>query len=209
MTIRLLVADDHPLARAGIVTMLSGTEIEISCQARDCGETVLYALNCKPDVVLTDLQMPDGNGLDALKEIKQRRPETPVVVFSAHDGLHEMARARLLGADGYIPKGVDREVLLAAIRRVAAGKSAWTRAQLRRICHADGSMQWSAGDPPLTPRETDVLRKIGEGQVNEDIGEELGIQLETVKQHVKNILKKLGVKDRTEAALWAVRKGLL
>jgi DNA-binding NarL/FixJ family response regulator len=114
-----------------------------------------------------------------------------------------------LGADGYIPKRARREVLLAAIRRVAAGKSAWTRAQLRRICHADGNRQWSAGDPPLTPRETDVLRKVAEGHVNEEIGGELGIHLETVKQHVKSILRKLGVKDRTEAALWAVRKGIL
>lgn len=209
MGIRLLVADDQHIVRAAIATMLSGTEIEVACQATNCAEAVRYAVTVNPDVVLLDLEMPDGSGLEALKKIKGQKPDVPVVIFSVHDGLYEMAYARSLGANGFVQKGESRESLLNAIRRVAAGKEAWRRPQLRRICRVDTDKQWALDENPLTRREMDVLRKIAEGVVNEDIAKELNVHLETVKHHIKSILQKLGVRDRTAAALWALRKGLL
>jgi DNA-binding NarL/FixJ family response regulator len=207
MPIRILVADDDQVIRAGIVRMMSGTEIEVAGQASNCEQTLRYALTCEPDVVLLDLRMPDGDGFAVLGKIKQERPALPVLVFSVWDGLQEMFQARQLKANGYLSKSCGRDELLRAIRRAADGKDAWTRPQLRRTCRKSPCDYQTFGKDgvSLTLRERVVLGKLVEGLVNEEIAEELSIDLETVKQHVKNILKKIGVEDRTQAAIWAVR----
>jgi len=207
--IRILVADDHPVARAGVVGLIDGTDIVVACEAADCGEAVHQAIAHDLEVILLDVRMPGGDGFGTLQKIKQEKPNVSVLMFSVSDSLTEISRAHQLGAAGFIQKGLARDQFLAAIRKAAGGKPAWTRQQLRRVRTSSGN------DEPitdhtvsLTSRESEILAKLVQGLVNEDIADELGIDIETVKQHVKHILKKLGVEDRTQAAVWAVRNGL-
>jgi len=209
MSIRLLIADDEQLARAGVVSMLTGTEIEIVSQTTDCQQTINYALTNDPDVVLLDLRLGNENGFAALEHIKKERPEISVLVFSASDSLADIAQAHYLGADGYVCKTATREELLQAIRKAATGRDTWSRQQRRRVSSALLNRSGRGNGTPLTPREMQVLHKVAEGMANEEIAEELKVNIETVKHHVKRILAKLGVEHRTQAAIWAVRQGLV
>ncbi len=201
-----MIADDHVAIRAGVIGMIQGTEIEVVCQAETCEQTVKFALTCQPDVLLLDVRLSDRDGLSALEEIKRASPGISVLIFSACEEVKTMAHARSLGAQGYITKGVPREEFLKTIRRAALGKTTWTPHQLRQVV-SRAAMEAVAADDrnPLSPREIEVLTKIVAGLSNEAISEELAIGIETVKQHVKHILKKLHVEDRTQAALFALR----
>lgn len=210
MSIRLMIADDHELARAGLATMVAGTEVEIACQAVDSKQAADMARKCHPDVIILDVRMPEGDGFQALETIKAECPNTPVLMISASDSLAEIAQARTMGAKGYISKAASRDELLTAIRKAAQGRDAWTRQQIRRVsntaCEYNPVMTDTAA---LTPREQEVLKKLAEGHINEEIAQELKINVETVKHHVTHILSKLGVEHRTQAAVWAVRNGML
>jgi DNA-binding NarL/FixJ family response regulator len=207
--IRLFVADDHPITRAGVVGLIEGTEIQVSGDAATCNDAVRQTLRMDPDVVLLDVRMPESDGFQALQQIKEKKPNLPVLMFSVSDSLQEINRAHQRGAAGFVPKGASREAFLTAVRKAATGKSAWTRQQLRRLRHNEEPDELiNDNTVNLTPREREVLKQMVQGLVNEDIGTELGIDIETVKQHVKHILQKLGVVDRTQAALWAVRNKL-
>lgn len=204
-----MVADDHYVARAGVVAMVTGTEVEVACQAVNGDQTVRYAMTCDPDVILLDVRLPDGSGFDALRQIKSQKPGIAVLMFSASEELHDIAQARELGACGYITKNVKRDDLLQAIRRAADGKESWTRQQLRRVNSTPAGRAQSGGpDSVLTRREREVLQKLTEGLANDQIAEQLEVDVETIKHHVKHILAKLGLVDRTQAAIWAVRNGL-
>jgi DNA-binding NarL/FixJ family response regulator len=207
--LRLLIGDDHLAVRQGVMTMLLGTEIEVAAQAASCEQTVKYTLTCEPDVVLVDMRLPDEDGLQALRRIKNQRPETLVLMFSAFESMSTMVRAFELGAAGYLCKGIDRKKLIEAIRRAGNGKRAWTRRQLRQIGTARRSVDDSHDntDIGLTARQRQILGKLVEGLSNEEIAESLSVDVETVKQHVKRLLTKLGVVDRTQAALWALHNG--
>lgn len=122
MSVRLMIADDHLAIRAGVISLIQGTEIELVCQAETCDQTVKFALTCKPDVVLLDLRLEGSDGLNALEQIKRENPNIAVLIFSSADEVKEMAHARKFGADGFVPKGATREELLSSIRRVATGK---------------------------------------------------------------------------------------
>ena len=189
---------------------MAGTDVEIVGEAATGGETVRLAKECRPDVVLVDIRMPDGDGLGTLSRLKLEQPDLPVLIFSTYDNPTYVARAVALGASGYLLKGASREQLLAAIRKVASGENAWTREELRRITGALATpRQASDVDVPLTQRESEVLRQLAFGLTNKEIAQTLSISYETVKEHVQHILRKLGVTDRTQAAVWAVRKGLV
>jgi DNA-binding NarL/FixJ family response regulator len=208
MTIRLMIADDHVAVRAGVVTFIRGTEIEVVCQAETCEQTVKYALACQPDVLLLDVRLGGLDGLGALEQIKRHNPSIPVLIFSASEQIKDMAYARKLGADGYLPKHSTREELLSAIRRTVLGKSVWTTRQIRQVVSRAATTALANGDRnPLSAREMEVLRLILAGLSNEAISENLEIDIETVKQHVKHVLKKLHVEDRTQAALCLLRPG--
>jgi DNA-binding NarL/FixJ family response regulator len=207
--IRLLVADDQPVARAGVVGLVAGTEISVVCEVATCNEAVRQATRSKPDVVLLDVRMPESDGFQALQEIKEQQPTLPVLMFSVSDTLMEITRAHRLGACGFVPKGLVLDPFLLAIRKAASGKSAWTRQQLRRVrTNVEFEGLITNDTVSFTPRERQVLALLPRGFANEDIAEELGVDIETVKQHVKHILRKLGVDDRTQAAIWALRHGL-
>ncbi len=154
--------------------------------------------------------MPGGDGLNALGRLKLESPEIAVLILSTYDNPTYVARAVALGAAGYVLKGADREGLLDAIRKAAAGESAWTRDELRRVTGALATPRLNADvEVPLTQRESEVLRQLALGLTNKEIAQALHISYETVKEHVQHILRKVGVSDRTQAAVWAVRKGLV
>lgn len=210
MTIKLLIADDHEVVRCGLRSLMEGTDIKIVAEASTGEETVRLVQKHKPDVVLVDIRMPGGDGLNALGRIKLDQPELPVLILSTYDNPTYVARAVALGAAGYVLKGEPRERLIEAIEVAAAGDSIWTRDELRRVTGALATPRLSSDvEVPLTKRESEVLRQLALGLTNKEIAQALSISYETVKEHVQHILRKVGVSDRTQAAVWAVRKGLV
>jgi DNA-binding NarL/FixJ family response regulator len=208
--IRVLIADDHEVVRSGLKTLVAGTDIKIVGEVSTGVEAVKYALENEVDVVLLDIRMPDGDGLTALGRIKLDKPDMPVLILSTFDNPTYVARAVALGASGYLLKGCTRDELIAGITSAAAGESAWTREELRRVTGALATPRLSADvEVPLTQRESEVLKQLAYGLTNKEIATTLHISYETVKEHVQHILRKIGVSDRTQAAVWAVRKELV
>jgi DNA-binding NarL/FixJ family response regulator len=210
MSITLLIADDHEVVRTGLKSLFAGTDIEVIAEAATGEAAVRLALEHKPDVVLLDIRMPDGDGLNALGRIKLERPDMPILILSTYDNPTYVARSVALGASGYVLKGTTRENLLQAIHTAAEGQTSWTRDALRRVTGALATPRLAADvEVPLTQRESEVLRQLAFGLTNKEIALALHISYETVKEHVQHILRKIGVSDRTQAAVWAVRKGLV
>ena len=208
--IRLLIADDHEVVRSGLKSMLAGTDIKVTAEVASGVAAVKYALENEVDVVLLDIRMPDGDGLTALGRIKLDKPNMPILILSTFDNPTYVARAVALGAAGYVLKGSTREHLIDCIHKAAAGESAWTREELRRVTGALATPRLTADvEVPLTQRESEVLRQLAYGLTNKEIANTLHISYETVKEHVQHILRKIGVSDRTQAAVWAVRKELV
>jgi DNA-binding NarL/FixJ family response regulator len=210
MTIKLFVADDHDMVRAGLKAMLADTDIKIVGEAATGDAALRSILKHNPHVVLLDVQMPNTDGLAVLGRLRLERPELPILMFSAFDNPVYIARAVALGANGYLLKDISRSGLIDAIRRVSTGESIWPREQLRRLTGAlIAPRSPSEIHTPLTSREADVLRLIVSGATNKDIADALEISYETVKEHVGQVLLKIGVVDRTQAAVWAIRAGIV
>jgi len=210
MSIRLLVADDHQVIRTGLVSLLAGTEIEIVAEATNGKECIEQAEKVNPDVILLDIRMPDGDGLSTLEKLRAKMPDAVVVMLSTYDNPTYIARAVALGASDYVLKGSSRDDIIATITAAGRGESPSRSGELRRIAGAMKIRQAiDDDDVPLTQRETQVLRHVALGLSNKEIGRSLEISVETVKEHVQNILRKIAVSDRTQAAVWAVRKGLV
>lgn len=209
MSIRLLIIDDHDVVRAGLKSVVAGTEIKIVADAARADVGLRLIRKHRPDVVLLDVRMPNGDGLAALGRIKSDFPKVAVLIFSAFDNPGYVVRAIAQGAKGYLLKGTTREKLLEAIRAAAAGESVWTRHQLRKVASHGPHKTVSDADVALTPREGDVLKQVASGKSNKEIADALDISQETVKEHVQNILRKIGVVDRTQAAVWAIRNNVV
>ena len=208
--IKLLVADDHEMVRFGLRTMLADTNITITAEVRTGATAVKKALESDFDVLLLDIRMPDGDGLNSLGRIKLDKPDLPILMLSTFDNPTYIARAVALGASGYVLKGSTKEHLIDCIQKAATGESAWTREELRRVTGALATPRLTADvEVPLTQRESEVLRQLAFGLTNKEIAAALHISYETVKEHVQHILRKIGVSDRTQAAVWAVRQGLV
>ena len=210
MTIRVLVADDHEVVRSGLRSMFADTEIVVIAEVAT-GKAALEAVTeDPPQVVLLDVRMPDVDGLNVLGRLKLDYPDLPVLLLSTYDNPTYIARAVALGAAGYVLKDSGRDVLLDAVRRASTGETIWTREELRRVTGALATPRLAANvEVPLTQRESEVLRQLALGLTNKEIAQALSISYETVKEHVQHILRKVGVTDRTQAAVWAVRKGLV
>ncbi len=210
MSIRIVIADDHEVVRKGLISLLDDTAIEIVGEASNGNEVVEVTANQKPDVVLLDIRMGTDDGLAALERIRNDSPDTRVVVLSTYDNPTYIARAVTLGASDYLLKGCSREQLVGAIKAAAAGDTTQRSEELRRVARTMQTTKTPGDDDvPLTQRETQVLRHIALGLSNKEIGKSLSISVETVKEHVQNILRKIQASDRTQAAVWAVRKGLV
>lgn len=206
--LRILLADDHPVVRQGLKTFLATQpDLEVVAEAATGAEAVARATELRPDVALLDLVMPDGGGIEAAAQIREASPATKVIVLTSYAEDENVIPALKAGAAGYLLKDVEPQELADGVRRVHRGEAVLHPAIAARVLrevvepHADRDV--------LTARELDVLRLLGRGLANKRIAQELGIAERTVKTHVSSILAKLGVTDRTQAALYAVREQLV
>ena len=208
MSITVLVAEDQLVIREGLAELFEDEDIEIVEEAVTGQDAIKKVLKVKPDVLLMDVMMPDTDGLDALEKIRDESPQTRVLMMSAHDNPTYVARSVALSADGFILKTAKAEDLVEAVKRAARGEPS-TDARLNKIKELLATrLDPVADEVPLTKREYQVLRHLAFGLSNREIGRSLGISIETVKEHVQNILRKLDAADRTEAAVWAVKRDL-
>jgi DNA-binding NarL/FixJ family response regulator len=209
--IRVLIADDHAVVREGLRAFLALQEdIEVVAEAQDGEEAVSAVERLTPDVALVDLVMPRLDGIAAIRRMRELRPETRVIVLTSFVDEEKMLPAVRAGASGYLLKDVQPQELVEAIRTVHGGATLLHPAvveELVREVSRDDARQ--PADNPLTEREREVLALIARGRANKAIAFELGVAEKTVKTHVSNILAKLNLTDRTQAALYAVREGLV
>ncbi len=210
MSKKVLVVDDHEIIRTGLKSILEKAGFDVVAEASTAAEALEAVTKHSPDVVLMDIRMEGGDGLNSLGRMKLDHADLPIVLFSAYDNPTYIARAVALGASGYVLKTASTERLIEALNTALAGESAWTREELRRVTGALATPRLSQDiEVPLTQRESEVLRQMALGLTNKEIAKMLGISYETVKEHVQHILRKIGVSDRTQAAVWAVRKNLV
>jgi NarL family two-component system response regulator LiaR len=211
-TIRVLVADDHAIVRKGICALLATEEnIEVVGEAADGQSAIEQVERLRPDVVLMDLVMPGVDGLDATRRITASWPETRILVLTSFAGVDKIMPAIKAGALGYLLKDSDPEVLVESIRQVYCGNSSLhpsvARALLEEVAHASDLDQPQDEASALTEREAEVLRLVARGWCNQEIADNLMISEATVRAHVSHILAKLDLASRTQAALYALRKG--
>lgn len=203
-SIRLLIVDDHPVVRDGLVAILHQGEpdLEVVGEAGDGLEAVVRWRELRPTVTIMDLQLPGQTGVEAITAIRREDPEARVLVLTTFDGDADIQRALEAGARGYLLKNVRRATLIEAVRAVAAGQRYLPPSTAARLVEAMESER-------LTARELDVLALLAKGMRNREIAEALRLAEPTIKIHVNNLLRKLQVKDRTEAAVVALRRGLI
>jgi DNA-binding NarL/FixJ family response regulator len=206
--IRVLVVDDHPAVRRGLRTFLElADDIEVVGEAADGRQAADLVAETAPDVVLLDLMMPGTDGVAALDLLRERGLSTRVLVVTSFTDEHTVVPAIRAGARGYVYKDVDPQALVAAVRSVHAGH-VLLEPEVAAALLTGRVDPPTANEPMLTPRERDVLRLIAQGRSNREIARSLTVSEKTVKTHVSNILLKLGLADRTQAALFAVRHGI-
>jgi DNA-binding NarL/FixJ family response regulator len=210
MSIRILVVDDHPMIRAGIKAMLAKEDIKVVAEASSGPDAVKIALKKKLDLVLMDVRMQGGDGLNALGRVRLDNADLPILMYSGYDNPMYVARAVALGANGYVLKSAKRKELIAAIKKAARGEIIWTRSELKQVSGALATPRLGIdAEVSLTQREVQVVKQLVAGMSNKDIGDDLDISYETAKEHVQHILRKIGVTDRTQAAVWALRNELV
>jgi DNA-binding NarL/FixJ family response regulator len=209
----VVIADDHELARAGLRSMLAYERgLELVGEAANGREAVALCKELHPDLALLDVRMPEMDGLAAARAIKQASPRTIVLIITTHEHPDYLLAALKAGAAGYMLKDVSRQELLTAVRRVLRGESILNgEVATQALQRLAGETTAQAGPPleRLTARERQVLQLLAEGQTNREIAAHLSLSVGTVKIHVEHIIAKLGVSDRTQAAVRAVASGLL
>jgi DNA-binding NarL/FixJ family response regulator len=206
--LRVLIVDDHPMVRAGLRSMLSGDDVEVIGEAATGAEAVERAVTLDPALVLLDVELPDMDGLQTLARLKARAPRAAVLMVSMHDDPAIVRRAVEAGAAGYVLKGIGRRELLAAVRAIRDGDSVLDPALLRSLASPAREVADAAGQA-LTRVELETLGLLAAGLTNREIAERMRWSVGTVKKYVQRILEKLDVSDRTQAAVVAVRRGLL
>jgi DNA-binding NarL/FixJ family response regulator len=207
--VRILVADDHPIVREGLVAILgTQADFDVVGEAASGSQAVEMALRLRPDVMMLDLEMPDLDGLEALRQIRASNPDARIIIFTVFDSDERILGAVESGAQGYLLKGAPREEIFNAIRVVSRGESLLqpviASKLLRRLSDKD-----RVEIDHLTDREMEVLRLMAQGKANKEIGSALTISERTVKFHVSSILSKLGAGNRTEAVAIAAQQGII
>ncbi|MGC4042651.1 MAG: response regulator transcription factor [Armatimonas sp.] len=207
MSVSLLLADDHAIWREGVAAMLRHTEFTIVGEAANGVEAAQLTAKLTPQIVLLDIRMAGGDGLEALVSIKEANPDTHVILLTTYDNPTYIARAVAGGASAYLHKDLERNQLLTTLRSVASGEILLSKNELGRSLSAVGEQSATLPDldTPLTRREEEVLALIARGLANKEIAKILFIGDGTVKTHVERIIAKLGVADRTQAAIWALQ----
>jgi DNA-binding NarL/FixJ family response regulator len=216
--LRIVLADDHPLVRDALRrTLDTQPDMDVVGEASDGQEAVELCISLRPDLVLMDVRMPNLDGLEATRQIKKEVPGTIVLILTASDWPYDFSEALKAGAAGYMLKVAPIPETIDAVRKVAAGESPLNQelaAQLLRRLVEDvpKGRRIPEGDPlleSLTPREAEMLRLMTRGYTNQQLARNLHISVSTVKKHVRSVISKLGVSDRTQAAVRAVELGLL
>ncbi|MBI1880599.1 MAG: response regulator transcription factor [Chloroflexi bacterium] len=215
----IMLVDDHPLFRQGLRRVLEAEEdLEVIMEVADGEEGLRLAKQLLPNVVIMDINLPHMNGLQATRELKQAAPEVAVIMLTAYHDDEQIFHAVRAGAAAYFPKDITPRRLVEAIRQVSKGNyvvddevlnkpevATWLLQQFDKVAYVDGMPNEMFA--PLSPREMEILQHIARGQSNKEVAYALGISRQTVKNHMTSILRKLAVNDRTQAALYAVRRG--
>ena len=210
--IRLILADDHALVRSGLRMLLEAQpDMEIVAEVENGREAVEKTLEIRPDIVLMDVMMPDMNGIEATRIIKESVPETAVMALTMYEDeqyFYEMLKA---GASGYVPKRAAPEVLVTAIHTVARGEVFLYPSMAAHLVNSykQKDDDESSALSELTPREIEVTKLIADGLTNQEIGDHLGISVKTVDRHRENIMHKLDVHSRIDLVKFAIREGLI
>jgi len=217
--IKILVVDDHPFFRQGLCDVLTNEDdLQIVGEASDGEEALRRAQELMPDVVLMDINIPAVNGIQVTRKLRANHPEVNVVILTAYDDEEQVFHAIRAGASAYYPKDVTPDKLVTAIRQVSRGHyvigdlvmdeaqlAPWLLKETQKFGVGTGDMEEPFN--PLSPREMEILQHITNGLSNKEIARQLGISHQTVKNHITAILHKLGVKDRTQAAVYTLRRG--
>lgn len=208
--IRLMLADDHRMLREGLRRSMAERGFEIVGEARDGAEAVELSAAVRPDVILMDVTMPEMDGVEATKLIKQRQPEVRIVMLTMHADQDILAEAIRNGANGYLVKDCSTDEIASAIETVAGGETALSprlaASMLAEVRRQDGQ---SEAERVITKREEEVLQLIADGCSTPEVAERLYISQKTVKNHLASIYQKLDARDRTQAVLQAVRMGIV
>jgi len=213
--ITVMIVDDHPMVRDGLRSMLTAPDINVIGEAASGPEAILKVAEQSPDITLMDIRLGDMDGIATLQAIKDKRVTTRVIMVTTYKNTTYLLQALAAGADGYVLKDISRDDLLAIVRAVSAGESGidqeFLQTVLRQLNESEKVQQTGSFElvEPLTPREIDVLQLLVEGLTNQAIAQVLGISTGTVKSYVQTILRKLDVSDRTQAAVMAIRTGLV
>ena len=214
-SIRVLLVDDHPLFRKGIASLLSSEPgFEVLGEASDGQEAIEKARDLMPDVILMDISMPGVNGLEATQRIKQEIPYVRIVILTVSDEDQNLFEAIKSGAQGYLLKKIEPQTLFQTLRGVLEGEAPLSRVMATKLLAEFARQRRAASEPrtptaTLTEREKEVLGLLATGKTNKEIAGALRIAENTVKNHLKNILEKLHLENRVQAATFALREGLL
>jgi DNA-binding NarL/FixJ family response regulator len=215
----VMLVDDHPLFRQGLRRVLEKEDdIQVIMEVADGEEALRQIKRVVPDVVIMDINLPHMNGLQVTRELKQAVPEVAVIMLTAYHDDEQIFHSVRAGAAAYFPKEITPRRLIEAIRQVGKGNyviddevldkpevANWLLTQFDKVAYIDGIPNEMFA--PLSPREMEILQHIAKGQSNKEVAYELGISRQTVKNHMTSILRKLAVNDRTQAALYAVKRG--
>jgi DNA-binding NarL/FixJ family response regulator len=213
MTIKVLIADDHKLFRQGLIGLMRTREdlVEVIGEASTGLEAIQFAEQMHPDVILMDIYMPEMDGLQAAKEIHESFPDIAIVMLTSSERDGHLYEAVQIGVSGYLLKSLDANELFDMLNGVEKGETAMTRAMAGRLLKAVANRMADdeKGEQVLTERELFVLRLVASGATNSAISEKLSISINTVKSHLKSILEKLQLENRTQAATYALKHGLV
>jgi DNA-binding NarL/FixJ family response regulator len=207
MTVRVFLLDDHQIVREGVRRLLEADgDLEVVGEAATAAEALARIEASRPDVAVLDVRLPDGDGISVCREIRSRHPEVACLMLTSFADDEALAQAVMAGAGGYVLKQIQGNELVSSVRAVASGHSLIDAATTRRVLdQLQRSHQESQGLERLTPREGEILELIAAGKTNRQIGEELYLAEKTVKNYVSNLLAKLGMGRRSEAAAYAAR----
>ncbi len=211
--VRIVIADDHAIVREGIKNLVElSDEFDVVGLAENGKEALSICKTEKPDILLLDISMPSMSGIETMKRILKAKLKTKVIALTIHDEKAYLVETMSLGVKGYVLKDADSDILIEAIKEVASGKE-YVYPSMRKYLDQKTKKMILSGKSDvfdlLTSRELEVIRYLAEGRSNKDISDLLYISEKTVKNHISNIFKKLGVNDRTSAAMYAVKKGLI
>jgi two-component system nitrate/nitrite response regulator NarL len=208
----ILLIDDHPLLRRGIKQLVEmEDDMQVIGEASNSADGVAKAVELEPDLILLDLNMPEINGIETLKILRAKNVSARIVIFTVSDHEDDVVGALRAGADGYLLKDMEPEDLLRQLHQAAVGRMVISDRLITLLAQALRSQKPEVARPDcdsLTPRELDILKLLADGLSNKMIGRRLDISDGTVKVHVKHLLKKLNLRSRVEAAVWAVEEGL-